>query len=261
MIATEVAVLAAFPQELETYKEWLQIKTPVCRDPENCDEYEQSRVELEKLEKILNNSRRPAKMRGLAAISLGFSRYRQAGFKLIELLQMPKIDDLVAWCTVEALAEFPDPEVRGRTYELLQQYGSPQFMNKPPRQRARYIYLLGWMNTEACTWETASYRESPSQTVLLKALADNDALVRSCAIHAIVRLNFQGVLGIVEKILENETEPVVLRSAAEALGQIGTRDTIKALESKLKVDVVQINQNLRSTYRNAIQAIQERYGI
>jgi hypothetical protein len=69
------------------------------------------------------------------------------------------------------------------------------------------------------------------------------------------------VLGSIERLLEKETEPLVLRKAAEALGQIGTRDSIKVLEGKLKVDVVQINQSVRSAYRSAIQEIKERYGI
>jgi HEAT repeat protein len=134
-------------------------------------------------------------------------------------------------------------------------------MGKPPRYRARYIYLFGWIRAEECALEPGEAGEFSNQAVLMKALEDHDPLVRGFAIQAIVRLRFSGVLKRFEDLLEKETEPVVLRKAAEALGQIGTPGSIKVLESKLKVDIVQKNQSVRSAYRSAIQEIRERYGI
>jgi HEAT repeat protein len=267
LVDMEATVLASFPQDLNSYKSWLRIKTPVCQEKDGCEAGGNYPEELKTLEKILYQRSHPAKLRGLAAISLGLSRYRQAGFELLKLVQSPIIDDLVAWCAIEALAEFPDPKVRQQAFEIAQQYGSRHFMTKPPRYRARFIYLLGWLSEEGCSFQPGMTTESPSQVILKKALKDQHAIVRGFAIEAMVRLNLKDTRLVVEKILgsENmlgaESEPLVLRKAAEALGQVGTLDSISVLENIMKADVAQTNQSVRSAYRYAIQEIQKRYGI
>jgi HEAT repeat protein len=134
-------------------------------------------------------------------------------------------------------------------------------MNKPPRYRSRFIYLLGWMCAEGCIAPPGVAGESPSQTILNKALKDPHALVRGFAIEAMVRLNLTDTRLVVEKLLASESEPLALRKAAEALGQVGTLNSIKVLENMLKANVAQTNQSVRSAYRFAIQEIQKRYGI
>ena len=260
LVKKEAAVLEGLPLETEPLRDWLQIKTPICPKPDECQDDGAFPEELEQMKNILDDVNRPEKMRGLAAISLGLSGYKRAGDKLLEIIQKPDMNDLVAWCAVEALAEFPRPDVRGCVYDLLMEYRSVDFKNQPSRYRARLIYLLGFLSAEVSAKETGS--TPTSQEVLRQALVDDEPAVRGFAINAWVRLNYKDAQMEVENIIKkNDEKPLVLRKAAEAIGLIGTRDSIRLLESRLALPVVKENQSVRSAYRKAIKEIQERLGI
>ena len=97
--------------------------------------------------------------------------------------------------------------------------------------------------------------------LLLKALDDPFSIVRGYAIQTLTRLGFRDSRMIIQNMLAREKDPMVMRKAAESLGQIGMPDTVKLLESKIKDVRAQENQKVRSAYRNAIREIQERYAI
>jgi len=188
----------------------------------------------EALEKMASDPERfqsPGRLRGLAAISLGISGYKRAGDILLDVAQQPDMNDFVAWCAVDALAEFPHPDVRACVYDLLMEYRAPDFKDKPARYRARLMYLLGFLNAEISTRETGALASETSQHILQDALQDPDAVVRGFAISAWVRLNYKDALEQVQKVIDTDDKPLVLRKAAEALGQIGTRDSIALLEA------------------------------
>jgi hypothetical protein len=148
-------------------------------------------------------------------------------------------DDFVAWCAVEALIHSKHPEVYEYAMKHLTSKGPRR--KQPSHHRARAVYLLGWVG-------------EGSEELLHQALKDRDSFVRGYAIEAIARRDLVGARQDIEKMLISESEPFVLRKAAEALGRIGTLQTIPLLEQHL----FQENAHARWSVRMAIAEIKER---
>jgi HEAT repeat protein len=94
--------------------------------------------------------------------------------------------------------------------------------------------------------------------LLSKAIEqDPNFYVRGYAINAMVRLDFPNAREQIEQSLATEQEPWVLRKAAEALGQIGTVQSITVLERHLRHE----RTRTRWMVRRAIDEIRQRYAL
>jgi hypothetical protein len=210
-------------------------------------------VARRKLVDTLQNPDQPHKVRGLAAILLGLLASAGYGGEttcplLQELFRQPDIEDLVGWCVVEGLIECRRADVEGMAVSFRQ---DESYRGEAWRHhRARAAYLLGWVAREEHTCD-----------LLWKTLQDPDPLVRGFAIDAIARLDLPGARQEIQRLMTDaesrETDHDVLRRMAEALAQIGTIDSIPALQRHLRHE----RTRTRRTVRKAIDEIRQRYGL
>lgn len=194
---------------------------------------------VKKIVEIIHSPAVASKTKGLAAIGLGLVGTEEAMEALCNLLDEGQNDDFLAWCLVEALTQYNHPKV----YEFVVRklYHKESRAKHLSHQRARAIYLLGWVG------------QGVDQHILT-ALRDKNFFVRGYAIETMARRDLVGARQLIEKILTSETDPFVLRKAAEALGRIGTLDSIPVLEQNL----FQENARSRWAIRQAIAEIKER---
>ena len=206
----------------------------------------------QKLLDNLRNRQQPRRARGLAAIYLGLLAAGDGGEglwqPLLELFNQPDVDNFVAWCVTEALTECRVADVERIVVSFRQDktYRSRKWR----RQRAQAAYLLGWVASEESTCQ-----------LLWSALKDRDPLVRGFAVDAIARLDLPNAGEQIQSLMtggaRRETDPDVLRRMAEALAQIGTVDSIPALQQYL---CHERTLTRRAMYK-AIDEIRERYGL
>jgi HEAT repeat protein len=211
----------------------------LCPQPKQPNPYD-----VDKLVAILRKRTNSSKRRGLAAIGLGFSDTPDARDALVEVMTNEKSDDFVAWCAVEALTQSSHPEVFDCAASLVRtkEHGRKQLSFV----RVRAVYLLGWVGKNA-----------EAENLLREALRDRNCFVRGYAVEATARLDMVGARKEIERILQEDTEPFVLRKAAEALGKIGTLESIPILEQHLYKG----QAGNRWAVRQAVAEIQIRYGI
>jgi HEAT repeat protein len=206
---------------------------------------------------LLNDRTQVRLVRGLAAFGLALLGTQTAAQALIAVVRDMNADDFVAWCSADALAQYPDAEVKTTAMAL---WTEEQYQGEGgQRHRARAVYLLGWTGIKMGTdtyRASGSGSPSPAQ-VLNAALNDQYPLIRGYALGAVARLDMHDARQRIEQILAAETEPWVLRRAAEALGQIGTLDSISVLKRYERHERVQT----RSKVRKAIAEIRQRYGL
>jgi hypothetical protein len=209
-----------------------------------------------KLQGWLEDPREPARKRALAALYLGLLACRAtedaAWAPLPALFQpeseggCPQLDSRVAWCVTEALTDSALTGVEEAAVNLLQKedYCPDEWRD----YRARALYLLGWVSNQSSTGE-----------LLSQALKDEDPLIRCFAIDATTRLGLPGTRERLQEMLapEKEKDPEVLRRIAEALGQIGTADSIPLL------DRYRHHERTRTRWmmKRAIAEIRARYSL
>jgi hypothetical protein len=206
----------------------------------------------QKLVNRLQDPQRPPKARGLAAIYVGLlaaSNDDETTWQpLLELFKQPEIDNFLGWCVTEALTEcrLPAVERMAVSFRLDKAYHSSKWRH----HRARAAYLLGWVAREESTCQ-----------LLWLTLKDRDPLVRGFAIDAIARLDLPNVREYIQTLMTHATrrekDPDVLRRMAEALAQIGTADSIPALQGYLQHERTQT----RWAMGKAIDEIRQRYGL
>jgi hypothetical protein len=199
----------------------------------------------ERLLSIFKDPNSPQKNRGLVAIGLGLINTREVRNTLYEMLVDEKADDFVAWCSVEALTQTQDPEICKQALRLVT--GKGHKSDPFSHARARAVYLLGWTG-----------RGARAANLLRKALRDQNYLVRGYAIDAMARLDLLDAREQIEEILSDpEEQSFVHRKAAEALGQIGTLESIQVLERCL------FKQQARTRWaiRRAIEEINQRNSL
>jgi len=210
------------------------------------------------------------RIRGLAALGLGFAdtkqAKKQAADALFEILEDEAGDEFVDWCVVEALTRFsqgvnagpPDDQVGQsrarrtdleasigrRARKLYERKGSDNANYS--RLRARAVYLLGWLTEGTATGK-----------LMRRALDDKNPFVRGYIVEAMARRDIMDARRTIEDQLSVETHPFVLRKAAEALGQIGTVESILVLEKYLRSQ----QASARWSARAAIHEIKERYAL
>jgi len=155
-----------------------------------------------------------------------------------------KADDFVAWCSVEALTQTHDREICKQAFRSLTGKGSKTDPFSPARARA--VYLLGWLG-----------RMAEIDEQVQRALQDESPLVRGYAVDTLARRDMIGAREQIEALLDTKTEQFVLRKAAEALGQIGSLDSLALLERHLR----QKESTIRWSVRQAIAEIKARHQI
>jgi HEAT repeat protein len=196
-----------------------------------------------RLQDTLFDPGQPDRVRGVAAICLGLVGTPQARDALIKLMFDPNADEFVAWCGIEALAEIGGPEVHDAAEPLFAEH--IYRTHRWACHRARGVYLLGWVN------------RAGDETLLQKALRDSNPLVRGYAADAAARLDLKHARQDIEQLLTREDEPFVVRKAAEALGQIGTPDSLPVLERHLREG----QARARHAVRQAIAEIKVRHAL
>lgn len=242
---------------------------------------------------LANDPKQPSKIRGMAVFGLGFLHTQMAYDTLVNLVSDVETDDFLAWCASDALAQMnraelqgvavklarhveekPDPAQAAKEQDLLKRARDVTNLDDQPkaaeelrrmrlmaeqkvRQRARALYMLGLTGGLP---KPATDTKKPEHTpleVLMAALGDKEPIIRGVAIEALGRLDLPGTREEIENRLTNERESWVMKKAAEALGQIGTLESISVLKKYERYERAQT----RRIVRIAIHAIEERYGI
>jgi HEAT repeat protein len=205
----EKKILHAAPEEAGAIADLLRM----------CDEDPPGDGQAELMRKMDDGGLHP-RIRGLAAICLGFLGTDVARKALLDVLQDRQPDDFVAWCAVESLTRSEHQDVLDEVLCLCQEKAGET--DRWARSRARAFYLLGWVG-----------RGRDVGANLRRALQDPSPLVRGYVIDAMKRLDLRDAREQIEGLMETETEAWVLRKAAEALGQIGTVESLAVLERHL----------------------------
>lgn len=205
----------------------------------------------EAMQEWLDDRRQPAKARGVAAIYLGqlaAGAGEAAWEPLLRTFRQANVDNPVAWCVVQALTECPRAYVEKAAVRLSTHRTYRQ--EKWQQRRARAVYLLGWISSP-----------EDAEEVLEEALRDSNPLVRGFAVDALTRLNHPDARERIHALMTHrtapESDPDVLRRMAEALGQIGTVESIPYLQTFLLHERAQT----RRAIQKAIADIRQRYGL
>jgi HEAT repeat protein len=192
--------------------------------------------------KFLRDRGKPLRARALVALGLGLKRIDGVDHELLQLLKARNTDEELAWCTIEALALLrPKQEI----YDWARKSAKMKDRSSQlQRRRARAVYLLGLVG-----------RDSETERLLRGALRDSqNPHVRGSAVMGMARLDLIDARTEIEALMSSETNPWVLRQAAEALGQIGNLDTLPVLQRYLRRQ----QASNRRIVRRAINEILER---
>jgi HEAT repeat protein len=191
---------------------------------------------------FLRDRGKPLRARALVALGLGLKRIDGVDHELLQLLKARNTDEELAWCTIEALALLrPKQEI----YDWARKSAKMKDRSSQlQRRRARAVYLLGLVG-----------RDSETERLLRGALRDSqNPHVRGSAVMGMARLDLIDARTEIEALMSSETNPWVLRQAAEALGQIGNLDTLPVLQRYLRRQ----QASNRRIVRRAINEILER---
>lgn len=213
-------------------------------------------IEAELIATLQAPQRLPERVRGLAAIALGCigadpSRTNAREVLLAEL-QRRGLNRFVGWCVTDALSQIRQAEVEQAALDLYRR--SKRQASQAGRQRCVYaIYLLG----------TVGGRFAETAQVLYEALDSPEIDRRGYAAQAIGRLGLLEARERLEERLESrvlaarEQNPWVLRRVVEALGKVGTLESIHVLEPYLRHE----QRRTRQRVREAMAGIRHRYEV
>ena len=192
--------------------------------------------------RFLWDKKRPLRARALVALGLGMKRVEPAQPELLRLLKSRSTDEELAWCAVEALASLQVGQEELCDWAKKTTKITDQSL-KSQQQQARAIYLLGRVG-----------KDSDTELLLRSALKQQNVCVRGYAVSAIARLDLIDARAEIEALMSSETDPWVLRQAAEALGQIGNLETLPILQRHLRSQ----QASSRRSVQRAINEILER---
>lgn len=151
----------------------------------------------------LTHTKYPPRVRGLAAIGLGFCQHPDARQVLLKLFErVAEEDAFVAWCVVEALAMYKDDAKVMKDHP-------PCLWRPPGRGREPAAGPAAWAGSRR--------RRLRATQLLVRALSNPDVETRSYAVFALARLDLLGARAAIEGQLNVEQEPRVLRAIAKAL--------------------------------------------
>ena len=180
------------------------------------------------------------RVRGIAAIVLGFLGTDKARQTLLSIWQDHHTPDALASCVAESLTQIKHPEVEAEAMKI---FKSQRRGESWRQRRARAVYLLGWVGTSQETVEA-----------LFQALDNNSPEVRANAAQSIGRLEPQAACQNLEKRLAVEQDASVLTALIEALDVVGTHESLPLLEGYLTNSSTQT----RHAARRAIDNIRSR---
>ena len=168
---------------------------------------------------FLDDPANPDRARALVALGLGVRNSSKALDHLKRILDATNTDDKIAWCVVEAVALITPHD---KIYEWAKATACKSDTDDSTSQqrRARAVYLLGSIGAGA-----------ENKELLFHALTDEvNPTARGYAAISIARLDLIGAHEKLERRIEEEAEPWVLHKLAEALGQVGTLESLPFLE-------------------------------
>ena len=200
---------------------------------------------IDELIQIVEDANRSPRTRGLATIGLGIACTSETRKLLLDLLTRNDLDDFVAWCGVEAIRLLKDHS--GVELAIITLCDDKEHQDEQwARNRARAVYLLGYLRQDSSTAER-----------LRLGLQDSSPFVRGCAVEALAQMDLRtgAARRRIELLLDDEIDPQVLRKIAEALGHIGVASTIARLQPFLQCDVART----RWAMRQAIDDIAARH--
>jgi hypothetical protein len=185
----------------------------------------------------------------LGHIGIDDSR-RQVRATLLSELCQPRLKPFLAWCITDALAQIKHADVEQAALDLYQRYRrSRGAMGQ--LHCANAVYLLGEVGG----------RFHETVKTLFEALEHPHPEVRGHAAQSIGKLGLLAARERLEMRLESsdpqrrEQENWVLRRIVEALGKVGTLESIQVLEPYLRHE----QTRTRSRVREAIAEIRRRY--
>jgi HEAT repeat protein len=195
---------------------------------------------------FLKDTSQSSRSRSLVALILGIKRHNDAGATLLKIVDSENSDDLVAWCAAEAIALLPPRKDVNKWARVT--IRKKNVVEKSAQQKqARAVYLLGRVGMG-----------SETEQLLLSALHDpHNHFARGYAAMAIAGLDFKNARQQIETLMTQEKEPWVLRQCAEALGLVGTLESLPLLEKHLRSP----ESSARWMVRRAIHEIIERNAL
>jgi HEAT repeat protein len=182
----------------------------------------------------------------VAAIALGSMSTDLARQTLLEAWLGEDLDEILSACVVESLTQVKHPDVATAALKV---YSDPKHRTKEAEPLlAQGIYLLGWV---------ASQPEH--MQVLYRALEDPVIDVRRNAAFSIGRLELSDARQNLEARLSKKEEKnqLVICRIVEALGRVGTPETIDLLNGFLKHE----SSAIRRGVREAVVEISARHSL
>jgi HEAT repeat protein len=167
----------------------------------------------------------------MALGSLGTDLARQT---LLEAWLRKDGDEFLSACIVESLTQIKHPAVETLALKV---YSDRKFRSKAAQHfRAQSVYLLGWVGSQPEHVET-----------LYRALEDPVADVRRNAAFSIGRLELSDARQRLEERLtgKKEKESLVICNIIEALGKVGTPETLTLLNGFLRDEAASVRRGAR----------------
>jgi HEAT repeat protein len=216
----------------------------------------QAAIEAELIARLAAGGKLQERARGLAAIVLGHIGMDVARVPvreaLLSELTRPRLNLFVAWCVTDALGQIKHEAVEQAAIRL---YRAHQGRSSQVGQQRRVyaVYLLG----------AVGGRFEETAQLLYGALDDPNPKVRGYAVYAIGRLGLLEARERLEERLESrdpqkrEQDVWALRRTVEAVGKVGTLESIHTLEPYLRHE----QRRTRQRVREAIADIRRRYEL
>lgn len=158
---------------------------------------------------------------GVAAIFLGFIGSDQARDALLAEFRRADLKEFRAWCVTDALGQTPHPATEQAALEVL--HDAAYQGDEHVHQRARAVYLLGWM------------QPSPAaRDALTKALREGSPQLSRRAAQSLGRWQASWSRELLEEQLKREQDEKVIDKIVQALGPVGIPATLPLLESSLR---------------------------
>jgi HEAT repeat protein len=223
-----------------------------------------------RLVSIMESRRQPELVRGVAAVVLGSLGSDSAIDRLLACWRRGQMTETLGWCVTEALAHISRrsiEEVRQAAVNVVRRQrvnargGKTAVSSKDSAaggrrasvktleaqrelQRAWAFYLLGYLGTGE------AYSD-----LLTSALLDprESAKVRGYAAQALGRLQPKEARPVLQDALAQESDLWVVRKVVQALGNVGTPDSVPTLENYLRTGRVQVRKSVQLSIANINQ--------
>jgi HEAT repeat protein len=194
---------------------------------------------------LMRRTRGKKQLSGVAAIMLGFIGSDRSRNALLVEFMKPDLKEFHAWCVTDALGQQPHEATRQIALEVFD--GAAYQGDEQVQQRARAIYLLGWM------------QPSPdARDAVTRALSNPRPEVRRRAAQSLGRWQANWSRELLEEQLRREQDQKVIDKIVQALGPVGLLETLPLLESSLRRA---LRAATRRHIRNAMETIRLRHAM